>query len=85
MRRALQDKGPAALTWIYQIYQPQVVRWVYAHSRFEQTNESADFFASKAFSDFDFGLCGEHYSPRRSPPGAWPNSWPNRTPRMTAS
>src|SRR5262245_65624709 len=44
LRRALVENISEAFTRIYQIYERQVLGWVYSHSRFQQTAESADFF-----------------------------------------
>ncbi|HEY3229259.1 MAG TPA: sigma-70 family RNA polymerase sigma factor, partial [Roseiflexaceae bacterium] len=42
LRRALAEGISEAFTRVYQVYERQVLRWVYSHSRFEQTGESAD-------------------------------------------
>jgi hypothetical protein len=61
MRRALADESDEAFTRIYQIYERQVLNWVYSHNRFAQTGESADFFASSAIRTFYFALRGEKF------------------------
>ena len=61
MRRALADQSDDAFTRIYQIYERQVLNWVYSHTRFTQTGESADFFASSAIRTFYFALRGEKF------------------------
>ena len=49
---------PEAFTYVYRIYEPQVIRWVYNHSQFEQTAEHADYFAGSAMSNFYFAVRG---------------------------
>jgi hypothetical protein len=61
MRRALADESDDAFTRVYQIYERQVLNWVYSHTRFAQTGESADFFASSAIRTFYFALRGEKF------------------------
>lgn len=61
LRRALADELSEALTHAYRIYERQVLRWVHAHSRFVETNESAEFFAHAALSNFYFALRGERF------------------------
>lgn len=61
LRRALLDGAADAFTRVYQIYEPQVRRWVYGHSRFDQTDESADYFVSQALSSFYFALRGPKF------------------------
>jgi hypothetical protein len=61
MRRALADQSDEAFTRIYQIYERQVLNWVYSHNRFSQTGESADFFALSAIRTFYFALRGEKF------------------------
>jgi hypothetical protein len=60
-RRALADSSSEAFTRIYQIYERQVLNWVYSHSRFVQTGESADFFAGAAMRTFYFALRGSKF------------------------
>lgn len=65
LRRALADSSSEAFTRVYQIYERQVLSWVYSHSRFAQTGESADFFAGSALRTFYFALRGakfEHFA-----------------------
>lgn len=60
-RRALQDGSLEALTRMYEVYEPLVLSWVVRHSRFEQSHESADFFAHQALSAFYFALRGQKF------------------------
>lgn len=62
LRRGLAEGVPEALTWVYRIYERQVVHWVYAHSRFLQAGESAEYFASAALSAFYFALRGAKFA-----------------------
>lgn len=62
LRRALAEGHSDALTRIYQIYERQVIGWVYSHSRFEQTGENADFFAHAALRKFYFALRGAKFA-----------------------
>jgi hypothetical protein len=61
MRRALAEESDEAFTRIYQVYERQVLNWVYSHNRFSQTGESADFFALSAIRTFYFALRGEKF------------------------
>ena len=61
LRRALADGSPDAFTLVYQIYERQVTHWVYNHPKFEQTGESAEFFASHALRSFYFALRGPKF------------------------
>jgi hypothetical protein len=61
LRRALADGNAEAFTRVYLAYERQVLGWVYSHSRFEQTGESADFFARIALSTFYFALRGDKF------------------------
>jgi hypothetical protein len=61
LRRALVDELGEALTHVFVIYERQVLSWVHAHSRFGETNESAEFFANAALSNFYFALRGERF------------------------
>ena len=58
LRRALLEERSEAFTHVYRIYETQVRRWVYRHDRFSQTGESAEYFASLAFSSFYFAVRG---------------------------
>ena len=62
LRRALADAQPEAFTRVYQVYERQVLIWVYGHSRFTQTGEDADYFASLAWSTFYFALRGPKFA-----------------------
>jgi hypothetical protein len=62
LRRALADGVPEAFTRVYRNYERQVLSWVYSHSGFAQTGESADFFARSALSTFYFALRGPKFT-----------------------
>ena len=62
LRRALAEGRSDAFTRVYQIYEPQVLRWVYQHTRFQETNENAEYFANQALTSFYFALRGEKFS-----------------------
>lgn len=62
LRRALAEALPEAFTWVHRIYERQVIRWVYQHTRFEQTGESAEFFANAALTQFYFALRGARFA-----------------------
>ncbi|HEU5101265.1 MAG TPA: hypothetical protein VFU22_19715 [Roseiflexaceae bacterium] len=61
LRRALADGVADAFTRVYQIYERQVLVWVYSHSGFVRSGESADFFVSAAWSTFYFALRGPKF------------------------
>ena len=61
LRRALADAEADAFTWVYRIYERQVLRWVYQHRSFQQTGETAEFFANSAFDRFYFALRGPKF------------------------
>lgn len=61
LRRALSEGINEAFTRAYQLYQPQVLRWVYQHNRFGETGESAEYFANQALTNFYFALRGEKF------------------------
>jgi hypothetical protein len=61
LRRALAEGSSEAFTRVYQVYERQVLNWVYSHSRFVQTGESADFFAGAALRTFYFALRGPKF------------------------
>ncbi len=61
LRRALADGSSEAFTYVYQNYERQVINWVYSHPKFEQTGESAEFFASQALRSFYFALRGDKF------------------------
>lgn len=61
LRRALAEEAHEAFTWVYRIYEKQVLKWVYQHQGFEQTNENADYFANLALSQFYFALRGPKF------------------------
>ncbi|NTV63232.1 MAG: hypothetical protein HGA65_06810 [Oscillochloris sp.] len=62
LRRAMLESGGEALARVFQIYEGQAIRWVYQHSGFDQTHESADFFARAALAAFYFALRGERFA-----------------------
>jgi len=62
LRRALAEELNEAFTWVYRIYEKQVLKWVYQHYRFEQTGENADYFANLALSQFYFALRGPKFN-----------------------
>lgn len=61
MRRALAEESDEAFTHIYQVYERPVTSWVYHHSRFALTGESAEFFTSAAFRAFHAALRGPKF------------------------
>jgi hypothetical protein len=62
LRRALVDELPEAFTRVYRIYEQQVLAWVYAHARFRETDESAEYFAGWALRSFYFGVRGAKFA-----------------------
>jgi hypothetical protein len=62
LRRALAEDRSEAFTRVYQIYERQVLSWVYSHSRFAQTGEGADYFVSLAWSTFYFAVRGPKFA-----------------------
>jgi hypothetical protein len=62
MRRALADGMQAALTYIMQIYEQQVTRWVRVHPAFTASGESADYFVSQVFFTFYRHASGEKFA-----------------------
>ena len=61
LRRALGEGSSEAFTRVYQVYERQVLAWVYSHSRFVQTGEDAEFFAGAALRTFYFALRGPKF------------------------
>ncbi|GAC1545744.1 MAG: hypothetical protein NVS2B7_20610 [Herpetosiphon sp.] len=61
LRRALVDEASEALTSVFHIYEPRVRIWVYSHTRFPQTAESAEYFAAEALRSFYFALRGTQF------------------------
>jgi hypothetical protein len=61
LRRALADSVPEAFTWVYRIYERQVLKWVQQHPSLAQSGESAEFFANAAISRFYFALRGPKF------------------------
>lgn len=61
-RRALVEARQEAFTYVYRIYEPQVRAWVYNHSQFNRTDETADYFVSLSFSKLFFALRGEKFN-----------------------
>ena len=62
LRRALADGLTEAFTRVYQVYERQVLSWVYRYPRFIETGESADYFVNAAFSQFYFGVRGPKFA-----------------------
>jgi hypothetical protein len=62
LRRALAEGMAEAFTSAYQIYERQALKWVYSHSSFIETGESADYFARSALSAFYFALRGPKFA-----------------------
>lgn len=62
LRRALAEGRNDAFTRVYQIYEPQVLRWVYQHGRYHETGETAEYFANQALTSFYFALRGEKFA-----------------------
>ena len=62
LRRALADAVPEAFTWVYRIYERQVLKWIRQHPGLAQTGESAEFFANAAISRFYFALRGPKFN-----------------------
>src|SRR5262245_21445236 len=62
LRRALAEGVAEALTYAYRIYERQSLKWVYNHSGFAETGESADYFARSALSAFYFALRGPKFA-----------------------
>lgn len=61
LRLALADGLDDAFTRVYVVYERQVLNWVHKHQRFEQTGESAEFFAGMALRSFYFALRGPKF------------------------
>lgn len=62
LRRAVADGISDALVHIFATYESQVTRWVHQHSGFEQTGESAEYFARAALNAFYFAMRGERFA-----------------------
>lgn len=62
LRRALAERSGKAFTHVYNVYEPLVRSWVYRHSRWPLTGESADYFANAAFRAFYFGVSGPKFA-----------------------
>lgn len=62
LRRALAEQSAEALTRVYQVYERQVLGWVYHHRSFARTGEEAEFFAHAALSTFYFALRGARFA-----------------------
>lgn len=60
-RRGLAAASEEAFTLVYRVFETRVLNWVYSHSRFLQTDESAEFFARTAMSNFYFALRGPRF------------------------
>ena len=61
LHRALAEDIREAFAAAYRIYERQVSNWVYSHSGFAQTGESADYFARGALTAFYFALRGSKF------------------------
>jgi hypothetical protein len=61
LRRAFVDGSPDAFTHVYRTYERLALNWVYSHSRFAETGESADYFARLALASFYFALRGPKF------------------------
>lgn len=62
LRRALADDLPDAFTLIYHVYERQVLAWVYGHTHFAETGESAEYFAGGAMRAFYFSVRGAKFA-----------------------
>lgn len=62
LRRALADDIPEAFVRAYRTYEQLVLAWVYAHSRFHEADETAEFFAGWALRSFYFGVRGAKFA-----------------------
>ncbi|MBN8594134.1 MAG: sigma-70 family RNA polymerase sigma factor [Anaerolineae bacterium] len=62
LRRALAAKSDDALQAVYDIYMPQFRSWVLKHPSFPYIDETAEYFASEAFTKFYFALRGERFA-----------------------
>jgi hypothetical protein len=60
-RRALVDGVDEALEQLRLIYEPLLLRWVYAHPLFHQTGEIAVYFSSEAFVKSYRALRGQRF------------------------
>ena len=60
-RRALAEGVEEAFTWIYLVYERQVVSWVHRYPRFDETGEADDFFVNSAFSKFYYAVKGPKF------------------------
>jgi hypothetical protein len=67
-RRALALRNPLALEAVWEIYFPQLRRWVLNHPYFDPKLESEDFFALGAFTQFHRYLVGEQFAGFKSVP-----------------
>jgi len=61
LRRALAEGIQDAFTWVYQVYERQVLKWVLRYPRFEETGEAADYFVNSAFTKFYFAVRGPKF------------------------
>ncbi len=62
LRRALAEGTAEALTRMYQIYERQVLGWVYRHPAYLRTGEDAEYFAGAALTSFYFALRGPSFA-----------------------
>jgi hypothetical protein len=61
LRRAFGQGGADAMIYAFRIYERRLLSWVYSHSRFPQTGEDAEFFASWAFHNCCAAIQGEKF------------------------
>ncbi len=61
LRRALAETSDEAFTSVSRIYERQITNWVYSHTRFAQTGETADYFVQAAIRTFYFALRGPKF------------------------
>lgn len=61
LRRALAETSDEAFTSVCRVYERQVTSWVYSHTRFAQTGETADYFVQAALRTFYFALRGPKF------------------------
>lgn len=66
---ASQINDSDALLAIFKIYGPQVIRWVNAHTLFDQTGETAEYFGNLALGNLYFHLQGSRFEQFESLPG----------------
>lgn len=60
-RRTFIDHVDDALAYIWNIYNPQLKRWVTSHPQFAASSETAEYLSSVAFEHFYFALLGSKF------------------------